>query len=326
MNTMRMMSWLAPGILCLTMGGCGKSGANAPSSAPSPSYPAHPQSASPALESTPQSEPTAGGAEDEVAAQAPARAEAPSSPPGSASKSSAGRSADMSEGARMRMPAPEARPGLGTAWGETRESRTTNAAFERADYSRPFSVATLWYNDREGANAMARSPDYKNHPRAIGSVFGGALTVSLRSEAGNTLPGFFAGGKQYVVGDVGSRYVINVQNHSSYRFEVVTSVDGLDVIDGRQASFTKRGYLIQPYGSIDIDGFRQSSDAVAAFRFSSVRGSYSSRSGQGDRNVGVIGVAVFNERGIAPVWTNDEVQRRHNADPFPGRYAVPPPN
>ena len=70
--------------------------------------------------------------------------------------------------------------------------------------------------------------------------------------------------------------------------------------------------------------FRRSADAVAAFRFSSVRSSYASKSGKGDRNVGVIGIAFFNEEGAQPTWSDEEIQRRHDADPFPGRYAEPP--
>ena len=40
---------------------------------------------------------------------------------------------------------------------------------------------------------------------------------------------------------------------------------------------------------------------------------------------GVIGVALFNEMGTNPVpWTPDEVQRRRDANPFPGQFATPP--
>ena len=231
---------------------------------------------------------------------------------------------DSASEARMkREPTPSDRPGLGTAWGETRRSPTTTAPFVR-DSASPFAVASLWYNDRQGADAMARWADYRTHSSGAVPVLGGALTVSLRDESGRPLRGFFAGGKDYVVGEAGTRYAIIIRNNTGYRYECVASVDGLDVIDGRTAAYTKRGYLIQPHGMLEIEGFRRSEDAVAAFRFSSVRGSYSSRSGKGDRNVGVIGVAFFNEEGTRPTWTPEELRRRHNADPFPGRYAEPP--
>ena len=107
------------------------------------------------------------------------------------------------------------------------------------------------------------------------------------------------------------------------RLEVVLSVDGLDVIDGRTASFGKRGYVIEPHRQLVVEGFRQSTDAVAAFRFGPVRESYANQKYGDTRNVGVIGIAIFNERGTNP-WTDREVEKRLKADPFPGRFATPP--
>ena len=101
------------------------------------------------------------------------------------------------------------------------------------------------------------------------------------------------------------------------------SVDGLDVLDGQAASFAKRGYLIDPHGEVEIDGFRQSLDTVAAFRFGSVRSSYAAQKHGDTRNVGVIGVALFHERGTTP-WNPREIQRRNDANPFPGQFATPP--
>jgi hypothetical protein len=73
---------------------------------------------------------------------------------------------------------------------------------------------------------------------------------------------------------------------------------------------------------LSIDGFRTSDDAVAAFRFGRVADSYAAQTG-GDRNVGVIGLAIFAERGAR--WTRGELRRRDTADPFPERgYAAPP--
>ncbi len=103
-------------------------------------------------------------------------------------------------------------------------------------------------------------------------------------------------GETYVLGHRGARYTLRVSNHSSRRIEAVISVDGRDVIDGRNADYQhKRGYLVAPYGQAEIDGWRLSDNQAAAFRFSSVAGSYAARTGSA-REVGVIGVAVFPER------------------------------
>jgi len=103
----------------------------------------------------------------------------------------------------------------------------------------------------------------------------------------------------------------------------VLSVDGLDVIDGRPASFRKRLYIVNSHRKLVVEGFRQSTDAVAAFRFGPVRESYPAEKYHNTRNVGVIGIALFNEVGSDP-WTSEEVRRRLKANPFPGRFATPP--
>lgn len=64
-------------------------------------------------------------------------------------------------------------------------------------------------------------------------------------------------------------------------------------------------------------------NAVAAFRFGPVRESYAAQKYHNTRNVGVIGIALFNEVGSDP-WTNEEVRRRLQANPFPGGFAPPP--
>ena len=140
---------------------------------------------------------------------------------------------------------------------------------------------------------------------------------------GRFLPGLIVGDRWFVVGEEGRRYSIVVRNKSDWRLEVVLSVDGLDVLDGRKASLRKRGYIVAPHAQLVVEGFRQSTEAVAAFRFGPVRESYANEKYHATTNVGVIGVALFNERGTNP-WTNQEVQRRLKANAFPGRFATPP--
>ena len=151
----------------------------------------------------------------------------------------------------------------------------------------------------------------------------GAITFSLRDAEGDPLEAVSAGGRVYVVGREGQRYTIVIENHTPARFETVATVDGLDVISGRTGNFGNRGYVLSPWSSLEIDGFRQSRDEVAAFRFANVRDSYAAARGD-DRNVGVIGLAFFAERDDP--WTPGELRRRDTASPFPheGRFAPPP--
>jgi hypothetical protein len=111
---------------------------------------------------------------------------------------------------------------------------------------------------------------------------------------------FEYGGESYVLGSEGRRYVLRVRNNSGRRVEAVVTVDGLDVIDGKTGDYkNKRGYLIEAHSVLDIDGWRLSDREAAAFRFAPIADSYAAKTGSA-RNVGVIGVAVFPERKVAP--------------------------
>jgi len=118
----------------------------------------------------------------------------------------------------------------------------------------------------------------------------------LVDERGRTLETLTRAGRFYILGRSGDRYSIRVTNPTNQRIEAVISVDGLDVIDGATADFVnKRGYVVPAHGELKVDGFRVSTQQVAAFRFSSVEESYAQRKGKG-RNVGVIGVAIFEQK------------------------------
>jgi hypothetical protein len=242
-------------------------------------------------------------------------------PPAAASRAEAtGAAAD---GAYRPTPAPqEERPGLGTEWGESRQSRVSSAPFERQDWSTPLTTTSFAYNDESGVRAMLGSGYWERRTDGI-SAARGAITIRVVDDRGAPLPTFASGGRSYVMGNDGARYSIRIENGTGARFEAVATVDGLDVLDGQPGSFEKRGYLVAPWSTVEIDGFRRSEDEVAAFRFGRVKDSYAAKRGN-DRNVGVIGVAVFQERGSSYPWTQRELQRRDSADAFPGRFAPAP--
>jgi hypothetical protein len=220
---------------------------------------------------------------------------------------------------RIADPAPD-RPGLGTQWGEQVTAPISYSPFMRASSS-PWAEVLLHYNDAQGVSAHAAYLGTSPAPLEL-YAGDGSLSVALVDEMGRTLPGYHANGRALVVGEDGARYRIVVRNATTARFEVVASVDGLDVIDGKPADPGRRGYIVNPHDTLVIDGFRTSDSDVAAFRFGKVADSYAAQT-SGDRNVGVVGFAIFSERGA--VWTPAELNRRDTADPFPSRgYAVPP--
>jgi hypothetical protein len=124
--------------------------------------------------------------------------------------------------------------------------------------------------------------------------------VSLEGLDGSVLPTFQQQGATYVLGEPGERYNIRVHNPTGERIEVVVTVDGRDAISGEPGDYvSQRGYLIEPWGSLLVEGFRRSLDEVAAFRFTGRAGSYSALRGT-PQHVGVVGVAVFPERARPP--------------------------
>lgn len=216
-------------------------------------------------------------------------------------------------------PSPE-RPGLGTSWGEQVSAPISFSPFVRSSTT-PWAEVLVHYNDARGVSAHAAYVGAAPQPLEV-YAGDGSLSVSLTDESGRVLPGFHANGRALIVGNDGDRYRIVVRNGTTARFEVVASVDGLDVIDGKPADPNRRGYLVDPHGTLVIDGFRTSDSSVAAFRFGAVSESYAAQT-SGDRNVGVVGFAIFSERGA--VWTPAELERRDTANPFPNRgYATPP--
>jgi hypothetical protein len=125
--------------------------------------------------------------------------------------------------------------------------------------------------------------------------------ITLEDEFGNHLPSYPQRGQTFALGREGQRYNVRVHNRSGRRIEAVVSVDGRDVLSGQPGDFKRqRGYIVPAYGSVVIDGFRQTLDSVAAFRFTTPGDSYSSRMGTPE-NVGVIGAAIFPEAQRAAV-------------------------
>jgi hypothetical protein len=144
--------------------------------------------------------------------------------------------------------------------------------------------------------------------------------VTLEDEFGNTLPSYWHRGELFAMGSYGRRYNVRVSNRTGRRVEAVVTVDGRDVISGGAGDFKhQRGYLINPYDSVLIDGFRTSMNEVAAFRFSSPGNSYSSRMGTPE-NVGVIGAAFFPEASPPPPPPRPMIPRPEPVAPAPPPY------
>lgn len=206
------------------------------------------------------------------------------------------------------------RPGLATGWGDEKKSELVETSFVRAS-SKPAGTDVIYYNDSKGLDAMT---GYRKRVQPMQTAAGDLVEWGVKGGIG-FLPTYKEGvyGRRLVAGDKGSNYSIIVKNRCKSALEIVASVDGLDVQDGQPASFSKRGYIVDPGGTLEIEGFRTSYSRVAAFEFSSVSNSYANMRHGNTRNVGVIGIAVFTQKNINPwTWMPNEVRQRVTARPF----------
>ena len=114
-------------------------------------------------------------------------------------------------------------------------------------------------------------------------------------DQGQTLPEYRHRGTGWVAGTPGHRYAVRLTNTTGARVLVVLSVDGVNAVSGETAAPGQAGYVLAPWESAEIGGWRKSLDRIAQFVFTDLPDSYATRTGRPD-DVGVVGIAVFRER------------------------------
>jgi hypothetical protein len=111
-----------------------------------------------------------------------------------------------------------------------------------------------------------------------------------------SIPTHWHDGRTYVVGRPGAEYEVVVSNRTADDVLAVVSVDGVNVVSGETASVQQGGYVLGPWQSTTVRGWRKSLEETASFYFTSLADSYAGRTRR-PGNVGVIGVAVFRRAG-----------------------------
>lgn len=159
-----------------------------------------------------------------------------------------------------------------------------------------------------------------SYAQAVGQL----LDVNVYDrQSGRQIPVYYHQGQYYVAGQPGKRYQIALNNRQGRRLLAVVSVDGVNVITGETAAANQSGYVLDAYGKTDISGWRKSMDEVASFVFTREERSYAARTGR-PFDVGVIGVAVFEER-PAPIIEREysDRDRRGRMDEAPLAKSAP---
>ena len=223
-------------------------------------------------------------------------------------------------------PAARAPAQLGTQWGEGIESKTRTVVAKRLS-EQPDEVASIGYNE---ASAVRR--DVGNNPerRLNLQLAQGDVEWSVLDESNRPLPlqRSRRGDDMFrLAGVEGARYTLRFRNLSDRSYEVIATVDGLDVLSGKPGSLRNGGYVLRPQETLNIEGFRKSQSEVAAFRFATPGRAYAANTEAGDvRNIGVIGAALFElEQPQVPRRPRrDATPPQPSAFPADGAYAPPP--
>lgn len=172
---------------------------------------------------------------------------------------------------------------LGTKWGDEIDSHVTEVQLKRKSDS-PLAETIVQYADK----------NYKGKTINSISIAAGKVSFSVVDDRGNRIPMYRIGQSYYLSGREGQSYQLQYENNTAKTFEVVASVDGVDVIDGSEASRSNSGYVLHAHDSLKIEGFRKSESAVASFTFSKPKDAYAANSENGSiQNAGVIGTVLY---------------------------------
>ncbi len=129
--------------------------------------------------------------------------------------------------------------------------------------------------------------------------------------------------KTYFQAFRGKNYSLVVRNTSPERVGVLIAVDGLNVVNGERTGLSNREamYVLDPYESATIQGWRTSLKNVRRFVFVDEERSYATRTGQDNGDMGWIRVLSFREKQERVTWRDDRprVRDRSNLDDRGGR-------
>jgi hypothetical protein len=158
---------------------------------------------------------------------------------------------------------------------------------------------------------------------AVSSMYNNQITFSLLTNNGNDITEYSKDGLTFVEGRKGSEYKIKVYNQSSYKIKAILSVDGLDIISGKRADGNSKGYVINPYSVLIIDGWRINNDEVRKFFFTKSKNTYNAKTGNDTNNLGVIGLMVFKEKYIPQVILGGGYYPKYTFDSYYNSVSYP---
>ncbi len=156
----------------------------------------------------------------------------------------------------------------------------------------------------------------------------------LVSVGGCAAPEYRKGDTIYIEAVRHSDYTLRITNPLPCRVAVALSVDGLNTIDAKHTTPQKASkWVLDPYESIDIDGWQVNGSQARKFFFTGERNSYGAWLGQ-TQNLGVIEAVFYRESMPEPPPVpilgrpspRAEASGKERSDGRPSPQACPPPS
>ena len=127
---------------------------------------------------------------------------------------------------------------------------------------------------------------------------------------GAPLQEYAARGTSYVEAVRGREYSVRLRNRTGERVAIALSVDGLNSIDARTTTASEaRKWILEPYGTITLDGWQTSTSTARRFVFTTEDRSYGSWLGR-TKNLGIVAAAVFRQKRSLPIPIQGEERRQ----------------
>jgi len=131
-------------------------------------------------------------------------------------------------------------------------------------------------------------------------LLGNLIDVQVQVE-GRSAPLYLAPSqvdRRYFEAFRGQRYALRIQNRTGERIGVLIAVDGLNVVNGQKTHLRNDEpmYVLGPWESATIRGWRTSLEQVREFVFVDETRSYANRTDQANGDMGWIRVLAFREQ------------------------------
>ena len=135
---------------------------------------------------------------------------------------------------------------LGTKWGDELTSNVSDVDLKRLK-DEPIAQSAIRYANKNYQGKSVNSL----------SIASGTISFSVVDDQMNNLPLFRDGQQYYLSAKEGQSYQLHYQNHSDKTYEIVASVDGLDVLNGQEASVYSSGYVLYPQQTLTLKGLEK---------------------------------------------------------------------